>query len=435
LEAAERGELRFRCIPQGTLSLLVQEMATTDGEVEFWTRAGVGTFADPRFGPGTSVANTEEQLVRLTDDEHLVYHCRRPNVAIVNVGAADRYGNCYVDRNALLGDMWSAAKATKRGGGIVIVQCGRVISPDPDRCYIPGDMVDAVVVRPKDSPQVFCFPMKSPFTDILPTSTANAKRALAVSRFVNQRAKLTPVRTKEDAQLARVAAWLVARQTTDGHTVNSGVGLPEEVIRWLTLGKVMSKLKTAVESGVEGGSPLSGVLFGCAGAPTGRREAHEFFRQMEEEGIKLAIIGGLELGRNGDINASRRGPGPKGFVGPGGLTHITYGADTIVFILRMRDKKSGAWRLVNEVQEVTFSAAQALAKDQRVFYVTDFGILQLRNLDRLTLVWRMPSFSVEDIHALPVRVQVDDDVPVLDQRIVNGVNFNLIDEFSRDVAT
>src|SRR5690606_12200215 len=53
LALAERGRCALQCIPQGTLALLLDALGR--GETSLCSATGVGTFVDPRVGPGSPV--------------------------------------------------------------------------------------------------------------------------------------------------------------------------------------------------------------------------------------------------------------------------------------------------------------------------------------------------------------------------------------------
>jgi len=419
LKAAARGEIEVQCIPQGAFSRLIGMLA--EGKKFFRTAAGIGTFADPRCGIGTCVANATKQWVEVTGHNKLRYTCPDPNVAIICATAVDKHGNVYVHNNALLGEMRSAVLATKRNGGKVIVQCGRIIEYCPDKIYIKAELVDAVVVRP-EAPQVICFTMNRPFRALTVGSRYSVDLALAIVGLINRVAGVTPKRGPQDDCLARAAAWLISRVVKAGSNGNIGVGMPEVVAAWLARGGVMPGLNMIVESGPRGGVATSGVFFGDMIGPKELVESWVAFKQIEEE-LDFAVLGALEVDQYGNVNLSRRGEGPEGFVGPGGSTHIMHGAKTIVFVLRACDKKSGKSRFVEQVQEVTFSAEQALKAKKEVYYVTDCGIFQL-TAHGLQLTHLMPGFTVEKIQSLvPFKFQVSDNLAEFGHDVATGQGF------------
>ena len=423
--AAAKGRIEVQCIPQGAFCRLIKEMA--EGGNSFSTKAGVGTFADPRVGVGTCIANASRQWVEVVGDS-LKYTCPMPNVAIICATAADEFGNVYLDDVTLLGDIFSAIFATKRNGGKVIMQVGKII-PKKSGQYIKADLIDAIVVRP-DTPQTLCFTQRRPFKALIQGAQYDVQRALAMIAFLNRLAGLTPKRGPLDLKIARAAALVLTGHIKAGAVGNIGVGLPEQVAAALACGGVMSQLKTMLESGPIGGVAASGALFGTAINPVDLMEACEVFRLIEKDGLDSAVLGALQVGFNGDVNLSRRGPNIEDVVGPGGATHITYGAKVLMFVMRLRERprqgeKLGRLRFVEQLHEVTFSAAEALKAGKKVFYATDCGVFQLTP-DGLTLIRRLPDFSIGQIRELLPFVQVSDKVRVFGQNVVDGEIFSLV---------
>ena len=396
LKAAERDKrLKISLIPQGALSRLIQ--AKAQGMKTFRTKAGIGTFVDPRWGTGTIVANTDKQWVRIVDGE-LEYDCPDNNmVVIINATAVDDRGNVYVHECALLGEMKNASLAAKRHGGKVIVQCGSVQEYRPDEIYIPGNMVDAIVVRP-ETPQTLCYTQRRPNRSLVVGSKADLRRSLAIVKAINRVAGFTPKRSKDDLMLAKAAAVVVADSINGSHNLIVGVGMPEEAAVQLALAGVLQRLRMMVESGPIGGIAASGALFGCMFLPEELVESCEAFARIESgEGGIVAVLGALEIDFRGNVNLSRKAKGILGTVGPGGSTVIIDGAKTIVFVMHLFNGKS--LRVVENVSEVTFSASQALNDGKEVYYVTDVGVFYLTK-DGLELINLMPGVSLKEARAI-----------------------------------
>lgn len=122
-------------------------------------------------------------------------------------------------------------------------------------------------------------------------------------------------------------------------------------------------------------------------------------------GLDITIMGAAEIGANGDINVSSFGGLPTGC---GGFIDITQNARRIVFCStvtcgsheiefeedRVRIRREGKYRkFVQTVQQVTFSARQALAKGTDVMLVTERCVLCLRK-DGWNLVEIAPGIDV-----------------------------------------
>jgi propionate CoA-transferase len=114
----------------------------------------------------------------------------------------------------------------------------------------------------------------------------------------------------------------------------------------------------------------------------------------------------LEVDGLGNVNVSKRGDGPRHYVGPGGFMDFCAAAKTLVFVCawmhrgeiavedgRLRVARHGAAKFVDRVSEVTFDAARALAARKRIFYVTHVGSFQWTG-GGLELVSVMPGIDV-----------------------------------------
>ncbi|MFA5022135.1 MAG: CoA-transferase [Patescibacteria group bacterium] len=426
-QAADQGRIKMFCIPQGEFSQLFA--ALMKGMDQFLTKVGLKTFMDPRLGPGTRLGgNTTEQFVTVTPDgNQLCYTCPWPNVAIINATTADKHGNVSVKRCALYGEKFAAVMAVKVGNpkpGIVIVQAAYYVDElASEDIYIPGHLVDYVVIRP-ETPQAFFYSQRHPFWALIPNSGVNSRRALEVIKWICQIAKLTPRRTLKDNVVARIVVYLMSKILKIGDDGNIGVGLAEVVAYWMRRAGLTANLKIKIESGPEGGTPAPGPFFGGMIGPTKMYESWEVFADFMK-GIAFAVLGALEIDQKGNVNLSRFGKLVSQFVGPGGAMTIMHGARNLFFVMRLHNEKNGAVRFVEKVMEVTFNADEALRAGKRVFYVTDFGALELTE-NGLKLIARMPDWTIERIRAvLPFPIIIGQDVEVLPQTVVTGQCFQL----------
>src|ERR1019366_7784710 len=90
-------------------------------------------------------------------EEYLFFKSFHVDVALVRGTSADEDGNVTMEHEAVFGEMISMAQATRRAGGIVIVQVKRMAlrgTLPPKQVKIPGMLVDLVVVEP-DQTQTF----------------------------------------------------------------------------------------------------------------------------------------------------------------------------------------------------------------------------------------------------------------------------------------
>jgi propionate CoA-transferase len=438
LALADAGALELQCLPQGTLALLVE--AQGRGERSLASRVGVGTFMDPRRGRGTPVIDPRAPQLVTVDGDQLRYRLPPVDVALFNLPAADRDGNLYARNAAVIAEAREAARAARRNGGVVIANVGLLVEPGRDEVFLAAGEVDAIVLHPATE-QTLSVPHRHHWPVLVPgAAAAAAEDGLARLQFMSWVMGATPRRSEVDGGVARLAAWVLARHGHPGMSVNVGVGLPEEVCRVLHEAGLASQLELFTEGGVVGGVPAPGPFFGAAVCPTAVLSSAEVFRRCRA-GLDATVLGFVQVDGAGDVNASRRGPGAAGYVGPGGSMDLAAAASTIVFVgswlahgrARVRRGelvlgRGGAPKLVEAVDEVTFSAAEALRAGKRVFYCTTAGAFQLtrRGLELLCL---MPGIDLRrdllDRTRAPIVLPASGEVPVVDRAVLTGAGFRL----------
>ncbi|MCK6453815.1 MAG: 3-oxoacid CoA-transferase, partial [Alphaproteobacteria bacterium] len=139
-------------LPQGALSQLMREMAA--GRPGLFTKTGLHTLVDPRHGGGRQSKCAAEDLVELVTlegEEWLFFKPMPVDVAFLRGTTADEDGNVTMEQEAVYGEMLSMAQATRRAGGVVIVQVKRLADRGTlpgKQVKIPGMLVDFVVLDP-----------------------------------------------------------------------------------------------------------------------------------------------------------------------------------------------------------------------------------------------------------------------------------------------
>ncbi len=386
LQMAEAGRLDLHTLPQGVMTYLLE--AQSRGETEVRSAVGLGTMLDPRIGSGSPVlSDSPLQLVRV-EGEELVYTMPKIDIALINAPYADADGNIYFHHAASINENREAAAASRANGGQVLVTVSRIIPRDDDRISMIREEVDQIVVHPYNEQsagirQLRFWPSLTPFGQVDPI------REMRRTRYINTFLKITPVRNTVDDQLCSMAADLILRVVPKGAMTNIGVGYPEHVVWHLLRQGKGDHLKFTTEAGSLGGIPQPGIFFGSAIMPDKLISSLEMF-QLYEARLGLAILGYVQVDEKGNVNASLKGHRIQDTVGPGGFMDIIYGAKVVVFVgswhahatyAMQEDRitlvKPGKPKFVRQVDQITFSAREALRLGKTVYYVTHVGIFRL----------------------------------------------------------
>ncbi|MCX5758173.1 MAG: hypothetical protein NTU83_06635 [Candidatus Hydrogenedentes bacterium] len=240
--------------------------------------------------------------------------------------------------------------------------------------------------------------------------------------------------------MARLAALVFSENVKKGAYVNIGTGLPEEACRMLYEAGLLKDVTVFTESGVIGGLPAPGVFFGASACPKKMVTSPEIFRLCATD-LDVTMLGVLEADSEGNVNVSKRGNGPKNYVGPGGFIDITTGAKIIVFVTtwmarseiaiengKIAIKQPGRAKFIDKVSEITFSGKQALKAGKQVFYVTTVGVFHLTERG-MELVRVIPGVDIQRdiLSASPMKIVLPESgqVPVDDESVVTGRGFKL----------
>jgi acyl CoA:acetate/3-ketoacid CoA transferase len=179
-----------------------------------------------------------------------------------------------------------------------------------------------------------------------------------------------------------------------------------------------------IEQGAVGGVPLLDFQFGCASNAEAIVPSPAQFTYFQGAGFDMSLLSFLQIDRFGSVNVSKLGVRPHVTAGVGGFVDITARARKIVFSgyftagagLAAHDgalviKKEGkVKKLVEEVEQVSFSGTRAVAQGQEILYVTERCVMRLER-DGVTVTELAPGAELErDVLAqaeFPLRVAQD----------------------------
>lgn len=352
---ALRDEIEAWSLPQGALSQLMREMAA--GRPGLLTRTGLHTFVDPRLGGGAQSPSAREPLVELVQfrgEDYLFFKPFHVDIAFLRGTTADEDGNVTMEEEAVTLEMLSEAQATKRCGGVVVVQVKRIAragSLHPKMVKIPGILVDLVVVEPGQwqTYETFYSPA---YSGEFRVPAGDIPRLPSGPR--------------------RVVARRGALELFRGAICNLGSGIFTGIANVAVEEGVLDAVCLTNEQGNIGGAPASGGEAGAAMNPHAQVDQPYQFDFYDGGGLDLAFLSFAEFDAEGNVNVSRFG---DKLIGPGGFINISQGARNVVFGGTLT--AGGKPKAVAKVEQITFSGRYARERGQHVTYVTDRAVFRL----------------------------------------------------------
>ena len=359
-------------LPGGVAMQLFREIGA--GRPGLFTHVGLGTFVDPRIEGGRMNSSAKDELVEVItiDGKELLRYKPFPiNVAVIRGSFADAQGNISLDQEPANVDIYAAALAAHNSGGTVIAQVRTAVALGalPARSVrVPGAIVDAVVVDPSQSMgyDVVYDPIMS--GEIKGPPAAVVPQPFTVRQLIARRA---------------------ADELVEGAVLNYGFGIPDGVAKLVAERGLLDRYYQTIEHGTYGGELLDGTLFGYARNATAMIDGPSQFDFYSGGGLDIAFLGFGEIDRDGHVNVSKLGGTT---VGPGGFIDIAQNAKKVVFCgsfdakgtalefgpagLAIRRHGEVA-KLVDAVEQITFSGHEAARRGQQVLYVTERAVFRL----------------------------------------------------------
>ena len=377
---AREEKIEAYVLPAGVTAQLMREIGA--GRPGLITHVGLGTFVDPRQDGGRMNGSAQDILVELIEIDGRTLLRYKPfpvDVAVLRGSYADADGNISMEEEPANLEAFAMALAAHNSGGVVIVQVRGLVEQGriPARqVRIPGALVDAVVIVP-DQAQCHAF-----FYD--PSISGQLQeKAIADGGHRDW------ISDSETSGPRALVAHRAAQELYEDAVVNFGFGIPDGVAKLVAARGETNRYYQTIEHGTYGGELLDGVLFGFARNASCMIDSPSQFDLYGGGGLDIAFLGFGEMDRNGNVNVSRLGGVT---VGPGGFIDIAQTARKVVFCgtfeakgtaIDIDDKSISISRygqvrkLVEEVDQITFSGRQAMASGQKVLCITERAVFEM----------------------------------------------------------
>jgi len=379
-------------VPSGILFDLHREAAAKRPGV--LTKVGMDTFVDPNHEGCAMNAKARVapivSRVNFAGDEWLFFPTIVPTIAIIRATTADERGNLsYEHEGGILGPL-DQALSVRNNGGLVIAQVKRLAAAGslrPHDVVVPGVLVDVIVVAPDQ--------MQTTHTPYDPAISGEIFRPLSTFE--------TPA-----FGVGKSIARRVAQELRDGDAVNLGFGISANVPRILIEEGRHGGVTWMIEQGAVGGIPLLDFQFGCASNAEAIVPSPAQFTYFQGGGFDMSLLSFLQIDRHGCVNVSKLGSRPHVTAGAGGFVDITARAKKIVFSgfftagagLEIKDgalhiaREGKVKKLVEAVEQISFSGPRAVQQGQEVSYVTERCVMRLEAAG-LTVLEIAPGVNLE----------------------------------------
>ena len=369
MKMAANDEIEAYTFPQGVLSQLMREMAA--GRPGLITKTGLNTFVDPRQQGARQSPRTPPAFVDVLEiqgEEWLHFKPIPLSVAFLRGTTADEDGNVSMEEEAVLGEMLAMAQATRRAGGIVIVQVKRTAKRGTlpaKQVRIPGILVDFIVVDPAQR--------QTYQTHYDPSYSGELKVPLS-------HIKSLPFGPR------KVIVRRAAQELFPSAICNLGAGISTGLSTVAAEEGVLDLVVLTNEQGLIGGAPITGRDSGGAQNFAAMIDHPYQFDFYDGGGLDLAFLSFAEVDSEGNVNVSRFG---DKIVGVGGFINISQNAKYVIFsgTLTAGDLDvqwhQGQIKIANEgkhrkfvpkVEQICYNAKLARESGRKVLYVTERAV-------------------------------------------------------------
>ena len=381
------------------------------------THVGLNTYADPRQdGCKMNDAARDEgrtivDLLQIDGKDYLFYRAFPIDACILHASLADTDGNISLQNEPVHGDLVELALAVHNNGGIVIVEVNEIVeanSLDPRHVLLHKSIVDYVVKA----------------TDHRNDAINYHPEMVGDIRGLTGEVPPLPFNYK------KVIARRAAMELKKDALVNLGIGIPASVANVANEEGLASNLVLSLETGVYGGVPLDGPLFGGAVNPEAIYRSADTFNHYDGGGLDMTVLGCAEIDSTGNVNVSNFA---GRCVGPGGFVNISQNSPKICFAfaftsgkcqIEIRDGKleiihdGKPGKFIPKCSHITFSSQYAQDTNQEVLFITERAVFRLKDR-KMVLVEIAPGVDLEKdvLDQMGFRPEISPDLKLMDERL------------------
>lgn len=382
------------------------------------THVGLYTYADPRQ-EGCCINERAKiqgrkivDLVQVDGKDYLFYKSFPIDACILHASYADESGNISLRDEPVRGELLELASAVHNNGGVVIVEVKDIVkagSLDPRDVLIHKSYVD-YLVKAREEANVALAHHPSMTGDIqVLTKSSVPPLPLTYKKIIARRAIM---------------------ELQKGALVNLGIGIPASVANVANEEGLGDQITLSLETGVYGGIPLDGPLFGASVGPESISRSSDMFTVYDGGGLDAAVLGCAEVDPAGNVNVSRFS---GRCVGPGGFVNISQNTPKVCFAFSFTSGKQNidvedgqlvirqdglGTKFKNTLEQITFSSRYACETGQAVLYITERAVFCISD-GKLTLTEIAPGVDLQThiLDKMEFRPEISPDLKLMDERL------------------
>lgn len=426
-EMAKKDQVEAYTLPQGALSQLMRDMAA--GRPGLISHTGLHTFVDPRYGGGRQSPSAKEDLVELIELDGREWIWYKPiliDIAFLRGTTADEAGNITMEKEAIFGEMLSMAQATRRSGGVVIVQVERMAQNstlNAKDVKIPGMLVDLVVVDPEQR--------QTYMVDYSPAYSGELRIPL-------DEIPALPF------DVRKIIARRASMELFPGAICNLGAGVSTGIANICAEEGILDDIVLTNEQGLIGGAPASGVDAGAATNYQAMIEQPYQFDFYDGGGLDLAFLSFAQVDQNGSVNVSRFS---DRIIGIGGFQNIAQNAKKVIFsgtftaggLLfqhsgdELKITKEGKFnKFLSELDQISYNGQYAMELGQKVLFVTERAVFEKRP-EGLVLIEIAPGIDLDRdiLQQMEFEPIIATEMKIMDPRLFKPEKMNILAEIQQ----